>query len=97
MPRLLSMRLGRQYLVIGRVQRVGFRAFTQAAALREGIHGWVRNTEAGAVEVWAEGDAEALTRFEHRLREGPPAARVDHVDVTDMGASGPTAGFEVRE
>ena len=91
------MRLGRHYLVSGRVQRVGFRAFTQAAAMREGLHGWVRNTPAGQVEVTVEGDAEALERFERRLRQGPPAARVDHVDVTDIGPGGATAGFEVRE
>lgn len=91
------MRLRRFYVVTGRVQRVGFRAFAQAAATREGIHGWVRNASTGAVEVSAEGDAEALDRFERRLRQGPPAARVDHVDVTDTGASGLSAGFEVRE
>lgn len=91
------MRLGRRYLVTGLVQRVGFRAFAQAVALRDGVHGWVRNTVDGGVEVWAEGDAEALDRFERRLWHGPPAARVDHVDVTDMGASGQSAGFEVRE
>lgn len=91
------MRLGRLYRVSGRVQRVGFRAFTQAAAAREGVHGWVRNTSDGAVEVAAEGDAEALDRFERRLWQGPPAARVEFVDVTDMGAGGYSAGFEVRE
>ena len=91
------MVLGRRYLVTGRVQRVGFRAFTQTAALLEGIHGWVRNTPDGAVEVTAEGDADALTRFERRLWHGPPAARVDHVDVTDTGAGGRPTGFEVRE
>lgn len=91
------MRLGRRYLVTGRVQQVGFRAFAQAVASRDGVHGWVRNTVDGGVEVWAEGDAEALDRFERRLWHGPPAARVDHVDVTDMGASGQSPGFEVRE
>lgn len=91
------MRLGRHYLVTGRVQRVGFRAFAQAAAVRDGIHGWVRNTPDGGVEVTAEGDAEALERFERRLWQGPPAARVDHVDTTDMGAGGRSTGFEVRE
>lgn len=91
------MRLGRHYLVSGRVQRVGFRVFTQAIAQREGLHGWVRNTPDGQVEVSAEGDAEALDRFERRLRQGPPSARVDAVTVSDTGASGRSAGFEVRE
>lgn len=92
-----TMRLARQYRISGRVHRVGFRVFTQAAAAREGIHGWVRNAASGIVEVMAEGDADALERFERALRHGPPAARVDHVDVTDTGAGGRDTGFEVRE
>lgn len=91
------MRFGRHYIVSGRVQRVGFRAFAQAAAAAEGLHGWVRNTESGCVEIAAEGEAEALARFEHRLRHGPPAARVNQVDITDTGVSGRAGGFEVRE
>lgn len=89
------MRLGRHYVVSGRVQGVGFRFFTRAAALREGIHGWIRNVP-GGVEIMAEGDAEALDRFEQVVRHGPPAARVEQVEVTDIGASGRDIGFEVR-
>ena len=91
------MRLGRRYLVIGRVQGVGFRYFTRAEALREGLHGWVRNAADGAVEISAECDREALDRFERAVRRGPPAARVEQVDVTDIGAGGRDTGFEVRE
>jgi acylphosphatase len=91
------MRLGRYYRVTGRVQGVGFRFFTRTAALREGIHGWVRNAHDGAVEVSAEGDAEALERFERMLRQGPPGGRVDDLDVTDIGAIGRDTGFHIRE
>jgi acylphosphatase len=91
------MLLGRHFRVSGRVQGVGFRYFVRAVALREGLHGWVRNGADGAVEVSVEGDAEALERFELALRHGPPAARVDDVDVTDTGAGGRASGFEVRE
>ncbi|MBM3772326.1 MAG: acylphosphatase [Acidimicrobiia bacterium] len=91
------MLVGRLYVVSGRVQRVGFRAFVQSAAAAEGLHGWVRNTHDGRVEVVAEGESEALRRFEHRLRHGPPAARVDDVDVTETGVGGRATGFEVRE
>jgi acylphosphatase len=91
------MLLGRHYLVSGRVQGVGFRAFALTVARREGLHGWVRNTDDGSVEVMAEGDAAALERFERHLRAGPPAARVTEVEVTDLGAGGRATGFEVRE
>lgn len=90
------MRLARRYVISGRVQGVGFRYFTQEAAAREGIHGWVRNVPDGRVEIEAEGDAEALERFEHRVRHGPPGARVERVDITEGPASHQHSGFAVR-
>jgi acylphosphatase len=91
------MRLGRHYFVTGRVQGVGFRYFTRAEARREGLHGWVRNAADGGVEIAAEGDRDALDRFERAVRRGPPSARVEQVEVTDVGAGGRDTGFEVRE
>ena len=83
-------------MISGRVQGVGFRYFAQALAGREGIHGWVRNLQGGSVEAVAEGDAEALERFERAIRHGPPGARVDHVDVEGTNPSGRDTGFAVR-
>jgi acylphosphatase len=90
------MRLARRIIVSGRVQGVGFRYFAQAVASREGLHGWARNLPDGRVEISAEGDREALDRFEHAVRHGPPGARVDDVECTDTGASGHDSGFSVR-
>jgi acylphosphatase len=90
------MIIARRYVVAGRVQGVGFRYFTEAAAAREGILGWVRNTPDGRVEVSAEGDSEALERFERNLRHGPPGARVERVDVDDMIPTGRETGFSVK-
>jgi acylphosphatase len=90
------MRLARHYLISGRVQGVGFRFFAEAAAAREGLHGWVRNTADGRVEILAEGDAGALDRFEVAVRRGPPAARVTDVRVADRDASGHDGGFTIR-
>jgi acylphosphatase len=89
------MRVARRYIISGRVQGVGFRFFTEAAAMREGIDGWVRNLPDGRVEVAAEGDADAMDRFERAVRHGPPAARVDDVDVTENVPTGAT-GFSTR-
>jgi acylphosphatase len=93
----LPMRLGRHYLVTGRVQGVGFRYFTWTEAVREGLHGWVRNVAEGAVEISAEGDRDALDRFERAVRRGPASARIEQIEVTDIGAGGRDTGFEVRE
>ena len=89
------MRQARRYLISGRVQGVGFRWFTYEAAVREGLHGWVRNLPDGRVEVRAEGDAESVERFEGRLRHGPPGARVDRVDVDELVPTDHATGFDI--
>ena len=90
------MRVARRYLISGRVQGVGFRLFTEAAAAREGLHGFVRNLADGRVEVEAEGEAEAIERFERHVRQGPPGARVSQVQVDDAVPSYRETGFSVR-
>ena len=90
------MRLARRYVISGRVPGVGFRFFAQAAAEREGIYGWARNLPDGRVEIEAEGEAEALERFERRIRSGPPAARVEHVAVSEQEPTHRNTGFEVK-
>ncbi len=83
-------------MISGRVQGVGFRWFTETVAAREGVHGWVRNLPDGRVEAAAEGDQEAVERFERALRHGPPAAHVDDVEVDAVAPTGRDAGFFVE-
>lgn len=90
------MLVARRFLVSGRVQGVGFRFFVEEAARREGVRGWVANLPDGRVEVLAEGDEEAVTRLEHKVRRGPTAARVARVDVQLELPSGKWMEFEVR-
>lgn len=93
------MIVARRFLVSGRVQGVGYRFHARDAAAREGLGGFVRNLSDGRVEVEAEGDAEAMDRFERTLRQGPPAGRVDAVAVTETtpGASPPAFRIEVGQ
>jgi len=81
--------------VKGRVQRVGFRFFVENAAQREGIQGYVRNQHDGSVEIVAEGDVDAMQRFEMAVRRGPAGARVDDVDTIEVEPSIRFAGFRV--
>ena len=90
------MRIARRYLIDGRVQGVGFRFFAEAAAAREGLHGLVRNLPDGRVEIAAEGEAEAMERFERSVRHRPPAARVARVDVDDTVPTGRDTGFSIK-
>ena len=77
------------------MQGVGFRYFTQAAAARENLHGWVRNLPDGRVEASAEGEADALARFERTLRHGPPGARVEQLEIEHTVPGGRDTGFTV--
>ena len=90
------MRVARRYVITGRVQGVGFRFFTEAAAAREGLHGWVQNLPDGRVEISAEGEADAIERFERHVRHGPPGARVSGVQVDDSAPTHRETGFLVR-
>jgi acylphosphatase len=67
------------FLVRGRVQGVGFRWFVQREAAALQLHGWVRNTEDGHVEVVASGDPGVLDALRQVLRRGPRGSRVDAV------------------
>ena len=78
------MIVARRFVVSGRVQGVGYRFHARDAAAREGLGGFVRNLSDGRVEVEAEGDREAMQRFERALWQGPPAGRVDAVAVEDV-------------
>lgn len=67
-------------LVQGRVQGVGYRAWTVRRARALGLAGWVRNRSDGAVEILAAGPPEALAALVAACRTGPPAAAVASVD-----------------
>lgn len=88
--------MARRFVITGRVQGVGFRYFTQDAARREGLRGFVRNHDDGTVEAVAEGESEALERFERAIRRGPSRSRVEQVMIDDVEPLLSSTGFEIR-
>ena len=86
----------KHYLVHGRVQGVGFRAFVQRAGRSLGLAGWVRNLPSGQVEAVAEGAAELLAQFEAKVRKGPRSAAVRQVDVKNVKGGPVPLTFEIR-
>ena len=75
-------------VVRGRVQGVGFRDASVREARAAGVLGWVRNDEDGSVRVHAEGAEGAVDALVEFLREGPPAARVETVEVEQAKVEG---------
>jgi acylphosphatase len=90
------MRIARRFVISGRVQGVGYRWFAKDAALREGVTGWIRNLPDGRVEALVEGEAEAVTRVERSLRQGPPGARVRAVNAITEEPGGTYHEFSIQ-
>jgi len=86
------MSAARRFVVSGRVQGVGFRAFVVEAARGLGLAGWVRNLADGRVEALAEGEPAALDRLAEALARGPLLARVDRVEGSEVSVEG-RSGF----
>ena len=86
----------RRFIVRGRVQGVGFRWFVEREAHILGIAGWVRNNHDGSVEVLAQGTRDQLSGLHSRLREGPRAARVDEVEVSEASAAAGMNSFRIE-
>lgn len=70
-------------VIHGRVQGVCYRDWTVGKARELGVAGWVRNCDDGTVAAHVEGDEEAVRRMVERMRQGPPAARVERIEVAN--------------
>src|ERR1043165_9326198 len=81
--------------VSGRVQGVGYRAFTVRAASERGLVGGVRNCEDGRVELEAEGPKDTIMSLIEALKVGPPASRVTEVRLEWVRATSRQTDFAV--
>ena len=76
----------------GQVQGVGYRLWATRTAESLGLRGWVRNRRDGRVEALATGEPEAVAAFIEACRQGPRAAEVSEVTLTDAADDG-SRGF----
>jgi acylphosphatase len=67
-------------LVSGSVQGVGYRQGCRRTARSLDLVGWVRNLADGRVEIFAQGDDEAVDRLVDWIWSGPAAAWVTGVE-----------------
>lgn len=70
-------------LIFGRVQGVGYRAWTAKTATKLALSGWVRNLSSGNVEAVFAGEAGTVDMMIAACRKGPIAAKVTEVEVAD--------------
>jgi acylphosphatase len=69
-------------VITGRVQGVGYRAWTEREADRLRLAGWVRNRRDGSVEAVFKGSEDAVVRMLDGCWRGPRGAKVDNVVAT---------------
>jgi acylphosphatase len=79
---VVSVRL----IITGRVQGVGYRAWTVHTARKLGLVGWARNLTDGSVEVLAQGARANVESLVAACQAGPPSARVTEVNSTPVAA-----------
>ena len=79
-------------LIRGRVQGVWYRESMRIEAARLGVTGWVRNRRDGDVEAMVQGQEDAIEALLRWAWDGPPAARVD--DIQMQPGSGEYQAFE---
>jgi len=79
---------GARLRITGRVQGVGYRAWAIETAARLGVRGWVRNRRDGSVEALVIGAENAVAAMIEECSNGPFAARVVGVAVSDAADDG---------
>lgn len=82
--------------ISGRVQGVWFRGWLAKQADRFEAKGWVRNRLDGRVEAVFIGRDEMIQKMLELCRQGPPMARVDDIDVSEIDVPAAVATFERR-
>lgn len=87
--------ISRHVQVTGRVQGVGFREWTARQARAKGVAGWVRNCSDGSVEAVVSGPDAMVEALIAALHEGPPAARVANLRVSEA-AMQEGSGFRIE-
>lgn len=80
--------------ISGRVQGVGYRAWTEAEARRLGLDGWVRNRRDGSVEALLSGPDAVVDEMLQSLWAGPSMSRVETI-ATEPANRPVRPGFEV--
>ena len=81
-----------RWLIAGRVQGVGYRAWMVGRAGACGVEGWVRNLEDGRVEAQVRGDTAGLALLRRACLQGPPGCRVRGIEVAALRPGQVAAG-----
>lgn len=68
-------------MVSGKVQRVGYRDCIEGYAKEQGLYGWIKNHENGAVEIVLQGTPDELKACIEVLNQGSSLSRVENMAI----------------
>lgn len=91
-----SRRIRAHILVSGFVQRVFFRSYTKNTADTIGVFGWVQNLADGRVEAMLEGEKEKVEKMVEWMKKGPPAAKIDNVEIEYRECKNEFGNFDIK-
>lgn len=82
-------------IVEGKVQGVGFRNFIETKAVKLNLNGYVKNSNSGHVEIWAEGSEPELLNLVETAKKGSLFSKVTNVEVSWIEPSNKYYGFYI--
>ncbi|WP_323766735.1 acylphosphatase [Marinovum sp.] len=91
----MADKIARRARVMGRVQGVAFRAWTQGQAENLGVQGWVCNNPDGSVSALVVGPPDKVEAMLDSMWAGPGAAAVRDVSVEAVTPVPEVTGFEI--
>jgi acylphosphatase len=86
----------KQITVIGRVQGVYYRAYTEKRATELNLTGFVKNLSNGNVFIDVEGSAEDIKALIEWCYTGSPLALVRTVEIEDIPTLAGYTGFTIK-
>lgn len=93
---MIMLLIAKHITVKGKVQGVFFRKNAKQIAEDLNITGWVKNTDEGHVEIFAQAFEEELIQFIEWCKQGPPKADVENVEVGDAKTDESIKHFSIR-
>ena len=82
-------------IIVGKVQGVYFRKYTQEISIKNKVSGWVRNLKNGDVECILEGLSSNVEKVIEWCHTGPKNSRVDKIDIHYETYTGEFQDFKI--
>lgn len=67
------------WIVLGKVQGVGFRYFIYSIASKYNLKGWVKNLSNGSVEIMVQGDENKISNLKKYIVRGNMFIKVEEI------------------